>query len=150
MKRSMLVGSATFALAVAAISSCTSPSEASACPEGTTQVTATVTKAGSNVVFDWAPRCPVALLLVEEDAEDMWVVSAPSFSATSTTTANVILSGVTYGQVPSGGDQVAAAKPLVTGTTYDLVLWMVVPASTSCGANRFQNACLVAVKPFVK
>jgi hypothetical protein len=150
MKPSLLIGSALLVLAAGTIAGCTSPSEASACPEGTTEVTASVTKSGSNVVFDWAPRCPVALLLVEQEASDMWVVNAPNFSETSTTAANVIFPSVTYGQTPSGSEVDAIPKPLVAGTTYNLVLWMVVPSSTNCVTMRVQNACLVALKSFVK
>ena len=136
-------------LAVAGIACSDNPSEPQGCPAGTTSLDASITKTGSSVVFDWSPRCPVALLLVEDNAHDVWAINAPGFSESSTTDANVILPAVTYGQVPAGTVASPAAATLVAGTTYDLVLWMVVPSSTSC-STRVQNACLVTVKAFVR
>lgn len=116
---------------------------------GTVNATATVT--GANVVFDWEPRCPVALLLIEEEADDMWVISAPNLSNTSTEAANIIVPPVAYGPVPPGAEQVEPAATLIAGHSYELILWKVVPAgaNVSCQA-RFDNLCMLAVRPFVR
>jgi hypothetical protein len=112
-------------------------------------VTATVSVTASTVSFDWSPRCAVAMVLVEEDASDMWAVVAPDLSSSSTESANIIGPPVVYGQVPAGAEQTDAPLPLVAGTTYELVLWRVLPAGSSavCQAQN-GNACLLAVKTF--
>ena len=118
------------------------------CSANTGSVNVTVTT-GATVTFDWQPRCAVALLLVEQEASDQWAISAPNFDETATTAANVILPPITYAQVPAGAEEVQAPETLMAGTTYEVVLWKIVDA----GANppcqeRFENACLIAVKAF--
>jgi hypothetical protein len=130
-----------------------------ACSEGTGpgkscgadvgSVTATVSVTGT-VVFDWNPRCKVALLLVEQDASDRWAISVPGFDP-STEADNIISPPITYGQAPAGTEEDPPAQPLVAGQTYELVLWKILPAggSTQC-QQTFQNACLLAVKEFTR
>ncbi|MGH7678082.1 MAG: hypothetical protein ACRENU_06415 [Gemmatimonadaceae bacterium] len=118
------------------------------CVQATGSVTATVNTSGS-VTFDWDPACAVALLLIEEDATDMWAITAPGLDDTSTETANIITPPVTYGSVPAGAEQDAPATPLVPGTTYELILWKIVPPNSTVQCQqRFQNACLLTVHPF--
>jgi len=127
--------------------SCTDQGPKGACPT-TSSVEATVT-VGSSVVFNWEPKCAVALLLVEQNGGDEWGIADPNLSNSSTEAANKILPPVTYGQVPSGVDEDPPAAALVPGQSYTLVLWKVVPAGSTvqCQQNS-ENACLLAVKPF--
>jgi hypothetical protein len=128
--------------------SCTESTGPKNCTGDTGVITATVTT-GATVTFDWEPRCAVALLLVEEEASDQWAITAPDFNETATSAANVILPPVTYGQVPAGAEEFQAPQTLVAGTTYELVLWRIVEEGTSPACQeRFENACLVAVKTF--
>lgn len=118
------------------------------CPSETSSVQATVTT-GASVVFDWDPKCGVALLLVEEDASDQWVIGAPDFDNNETESANVILPPVTYGQVPAGAEEASPPAALIAGRSYELVLWKNLPAgSTVQCQQRFENACLLAVHVF--
>lgn len=43
-------------------------------------------------------------------------------------------SGVTYGSVPEGASEDAAAIPLVTGTTYEVILFRGTPDNASIAA----------------
>lgn len=128
----------------------TSPGD-NECPAETASVNATVTTAGS-VVFDWSPRCAVALVLIEEDADDQWLVSSMNDTETLETSENRLLPPITYGQSPANATEVSAAVPLVPGHTYELVLWRVLPAGSSTAQclQHFDNACLVAVKEFTR
>jgi hypothetical protein len=126
--------------------------EVSECEAGTSAVSATITSNSGSVVFDWAPACGMMLLLVEEDASDMWAINAPESSWGSPSTANIILPPVTYGQVPAGTVADYPASPLVAGVTYELVLWRILPeghAGTGCMLT-FDSACLVAVEEFTR
>ena len=82
---------------------------------------------GSSLVFDWSPRCRVALLLVEEGPSDRWALGDAE--------SNLVGPPVTYGVVPDGieGD---AAQSLTDGTEYDLVVWIVDGASARLVANH--------------
>jgi hypothetical protein len=129
--------------------------DGSDCAAETTSVTATVTT-GGETVFNWTPACRIGVLLVEEDASDMWGISAfkdgPPNNV-SPATANQIPSPVTYGQVPVGVHQSAQPLPLVAGRTYDLVLWRALPVGSptlaQCEAS-ISNWCLLTVKAFVR
>ena len=135
---------------MAATLSCGSdnPTGPAACGADVGTVTATVSVT-SAVTFNWSPACPVALLLVEEAAHDMWAVMAPGMSSSSTESANVIVPPVVYGQVPSGAQQTDPAAALVPGTTYELVLWRILPAGSAAQCQaRNGNACLLTVKTF--
>lgn len=137
----------------AACSDSTGPSD-NACKYGTTSVEATVTT-GSSVVFDWAPACEVALVLIEnEDGGDQWLVSS-GFSDDSPTPneANKIKPSVTYGVTPAGisGLETTEPEPLIAGRRYNLVLWRLMPANgaASC-ALHFDDYCMIGTKSFTR
>jgi len=122
-----------------------------ACLPETGSVQATIKSTANGIVFDWQPACAVALVLVEEDASDMWAAMAPNLDANATDVQNIIRPPVTYGQVPAGAEEGAPALTLAPGKTYELVLWKVVSPGTSLTCQqRFSNACLLAVKPFTR
>ncbi len=140
-------------LAGAAILSCsddpTGP-ETADCAAETSSVEATVS-VGSSVTFDWSPRCAVAFVLVEEDGGDVWWISTSEDDWDSPNLANRITPPVTYGQVPAGILDSYGPDPLVPGTTYELVLWRILPAgSTAQCQARIGSACLIAVKEFTR
>ena len=139
-------------LAAAATLSCSdsTPPRNLACPDNTGAVNASVAVSANGVVFDWTPACAVAMVLVEEDASDMWVAMAPNLSSTSTQSSNIILPPVTYGVAPVGTDA-DPPETLLAGHTYELVLWRVVPAGATANCQaRNGNACLLAVKTFTR
>ena len=140
----------SFALALGAFVSlaCSDGTGPGDCKANTGSVNVTVTS-GATVTFEWQPRCAVALVLVEQDASDQWAISAPGFDETATTAANVILPPITYGQTPAGAEEFQPPETLVAGTTYEVVLWkMVDPGTNPPCQERFENACLIAVKSF--
>lgn len=111
-------------------------------------ITPTVTT-GAHVVFDWAPNCGVALLLIEEGAADRWVTFTPDSTWDTPRAANTIVPPVTYGIAPSSASTLEPPVPLVAGKTYELILWRIIPEpSTAQCARRYGNACLVALKEF--
>jgi len=137
-------------LAAAATLSCSDSSAPRGCAANTGSVNASVTASPTAVVFDWTPQCAVAMVLVEEDASDMWVVAAPNLSSTSTESSNIILPPVTYGVAPSGTDA-DPPQTLIAGHTYDLVLWRVLSSGATANCQqRNGNACLLAVKTFTR
>jgi hypothetical protein len=147
MKRSISLFAVTGLASLLSCSDGTDPKGAN-CPAETGSVQVTVTS-GANPVFDWQPRCAVALLLIEEEASDQWVISGEDLSSTTTESANRILPPITYGQVPSGIFEESPPETLVAGRTYEVILWKIVPAgSTVQCQQRFENACLLAVHPF--
>ena len=101
------------------------------CDAEVTEVDVTVARTSGNVVFDWTPRCRVALLLVEAEGGDLWAIGEED--------ANLIEPPVTYGLAPAGLT-IYGPEELVPGTEYELVLW-----TTSPEADR-----LVAVHPFTR
>jgi len=102
----------TFALigSIACSSDVTSPGSGAPC---TGDVAITVS-AGTTPRFTWTPACRVLGLLVEQGSSDRWFVEA---------TGAGIGSGVTYGVEPPGGSEDGPAIPLVSGTTYDVILF---------------------------
>ncbi len=90
----------------------------------TSDVAVTVS-AGTTPRFTWTPACRVLGLLVEEDASDMWFLDG---------TGAGIASGVTYGSVPSGASQESPALPLLTGTTYEVILFRGTPDNATIAA----------------
>lgn len=94
----------------------------------TTDVSVTVS-GGTTPTFTWTPACRVIGLLVEEGASDRWLLEA---------TGAGIAPGVTYGSVPAGASQDAPAIPLVSGTTYEVILFRGTEA----------NAIIAAVEEF--
>jgi hypothetical protein len=122
------------------------------CDAATTTVAPTVTTSAQSVVFNWNPGCGMVLLLVEENGSDRWAINAPESSWGSQTTANIIRPPVSYGQVPAGTVAADLPLPLVAGTTYELVLWRILPPGHS-GAGcimKWDSACLTAVKEFTR
>lgn len=140
----------TFALAFGAIVSlaCSEGTGPGDCNANTGTVNVTVTT-GATITFNWQPACAVALLLVEQESSDQWAITAPGFDEAATPAANVILPPVTYGQAPAGTEEFQPPETLIAGTTYELVLWRIVQPGTSPACQeRFENACLIAVKTF--
>jgi hypothetical protein len=138
-----------FFAALAALS-CSDSTPPRDCTANTGSVNASVAVTQTGIVFDWTPACAVALLLVEEDGSDMWVVAAPNLSSTSTESSNIILPPITYGVAPSGTDA-DPPQTLIAGRTYDLVLWKVLAAGATANCQqRNGNACLLAVKTFTR
>ncbi|MEX2110139.1 MAG: hypothetical protein WD802_06030 [Gemmatimonadaceae bacterium] len=90
----------------------------------TTDVSVTVS-AGTTPTFTWTPACRVIGLLVEEGASDRWLLEA---------TGAGIAPGVTYGSVPAGASEDAPAIPLVSGTTYEVILSRGTPANATRAA----------------
>lgn len=109
------------------------PIESVECEDDTDAVEISVDVDGS-VVFDWLPACEVNLLLVEEDASDVWSVE-------SNGGGNAISPQVTYGTTPSGAVETMAPAALVGGTTYEVILFRDLPG---------QGVTLVGVQEFVR
>jgi hypothetical protein len=101
--------------------------EAIDCGPDVAHVDVAVMTTSSDVVFDWSPRCRVAILLVEEGAHDMWAVGDED--------ANLIEPPVTYGSAPAGLEAYGP-EALVDGTEYDLVLWITDPSGDRLVANH--------------
>ncbi len=70
-----IIGMATALTATACGGEDSTGPTAAACAPETTSVTATVSS-GPSIVFDWEPRCPMAMVLVEGDEGDVWVIAA--------------------------------------------------------------------------
>lgn len=88
------------------------------CGPEVTSLAVTVS-AGLTPVIDWSPRCRVTLLLIEEDAHDMW-------SLRGREDHNDVAPPITYGVAPNGLTG-GTAEPLLAGRTYEVVLWHVGP-----------------------
>lgn len=120
------------------------------CTDDTGTVAVTVTS-GQAPTFAWDPSCSLAMLLVEEDASDMWGVATDEGGWGDPARANLIVPPVTYGVVPAGSSAFQDPLPLAAGTTYDLILWRVLPAtSTAACVQRLENLCLMAAHAFVQ
>lgn len=100
--------------AAAAFSACgkspTTPSELTAC---TGNVTLSVSS-GTTPTFTWTPACNVFAVLVEGVAGDTWYVFK---------NGGGIAPGVRYGVLPQGAIQLDPTEPLLTGKTYDAILF---------------------------
>lgn len=111
-------------LALALLAACDDDGvEPVACEADTSEVTATIETNGS-VVFDWSPECSVFLVLVEEEASDVWGIQTMDQE-------NGITPPVTYGTVPAGVEELMAPDPLVAGQTYELILWRKLPGDVA-------------------
>jgi hypothetical protein len=118
------------------------------CDPELTSVTANVSS-GLSPVFDWDPACPVALVLVEEQAHDKWWVMSDETTWDDPATANVIWPPVTFGVAPEGLIEIPQTEPLEPNTTYELILWSILPAGSEAECEmRWGDACLLAVYPF--
>lgn len=123
---------------------------AAECGDDTGVVTVTVGSSAEPVV-SWDPACPVAIFLVEEEASDQWLVSSDESLWDDPSQANVIAPPVTYGVVPTGAAESGPAAPLQSETTYEVILWRVLPAqSTADCIQHSDQLCLMAVHEFVR
>jgi hypothetical protein len=123
--------------------------EAAVCTPQTASVTVTV-GGTSTPVFDWEPACAVALLLVEGDGGDTWVVSSDDATWSSPEQANLLSPPMSYGttSLPTGVTTEYGPLPLTRGETYDVIPFQVVdPTNTAC-ADLFQNVCRLAIHEF--
>ena len=119
---------------------------AAECTDDTGTVDVTVSDAAVPVL-SWDPACSVAMLLIEEDASDMWGLMSDSEDAAQ---ANQISPPVTYGTVPAGVEAFGPSADLIRGVTYEVILWRVLPAgSTATCIQRNGDGCLMAVHEFV-
>jgi hypothetical protein len=144
-----LIGLMT-ALAVVACSDDPTEPTVEECTPETTSVTVTVTT-GQSTVFNWEPACPVALLLVEDEAEDMWGLTTDEATWDNLEVANLIAPPLTYGVVPAGIPEIQEPLGLEEKVTYELILWRILPAgSTATCEDRFVDACLLTVHPFTR
>lgn len=75
---------------------------------------------GTTPKFSWEPKCNLAILIVEKnDGEDMWMIISDG---------NTIASGVVYGVVPAGVNEIFGPGQLSVGTTYRVgVYWRIGP-----------------------
>jgi hypothetical protein len=94
----------------------------------TSDVSVTVS-GGTTPTFTWTPACRVIGLLVEQGSSDRWFLEA---------TGAGIAPSVTYGSVPPGASEDAPPIPLVSGTTYEVILFRGTP----------ENATIAAIKEF--
>ncbi|MDX1494068.1 MAG: hypothetical protein R3253_08425 [Longimicrobiales bacterium] len=123
---------------------------ATPCSDDTGSVAVTVSDA-SPPVIRWDPDCSVAMLLIEEDASDQWLISTEEDLWDNAEMANLISPPVTYGAVPDGVDASGPAATLVEGTTYEVILWRVLPDGSSADCQQmFGQVCLLAVHEFVR
>ena len=119
------------------------------CTDDTGTVSVTV-GSGLHPVIDWDPECAVALVLVEEDAGDQWLITTDEDDWSDAGTANLIVPPVTYGVAPAAAMEPYPALPLRTGVTYEVILWRVLPAGSSaqCQQTFGNNVCLMALQEF--
>lgn len=146
-----MTGGARWAIVAVLAAACTDSATAPEQCTPTSSLTPTARQT-SSVVFDWTPKCPVAMVLVElRGGADQWVVAAPFFSEASTEVANILAPPITYGVTPAGAEVLTPAASLVAGQTYTVILWRVVPANAQVQCEiRVQNACLIAFKEFTR
>jgi hypothetical protein len=81
--------------------------------------------AGLQPVFDWAPRCLAATLIVE--ARDgtgftMWILQTVDQE-------NHLSPPIRYGDEPEGTEQIGDLRPLIAGSLYRVGLMTVFPTS---------------------
>jgi len=126
------------------------PADAAPCADDTGIVSVTVSDAAQPVMA-WDPSCAVAMVLIEEEASDQWLVSTDEALWTDPSAANLIAPPVTYGVVPAGAEQTGPPATLVPGVTYEVILYRILPAgSTATCVQRFEQMCLMAVHAFVR
>jgi hypothetical protein len=124
------------------------------CPDDTGAAEVTVVRIGASVRFHWEPECAVAFLLVEQEQEgsDRWFIKTDEDRWDDPTyPANRFAPPITYGVEPQGVHESFGPEDLLSGVTYVLVLWRVLPEnSTAVCQFRFETACLMAVAEFVR
>ena len=132
-----------------ACSESTGPADGVACIGEPGSVDVTVSS-GTAPTFRWSPECPVAMILIEDGASDMWGAATDDALWGDPASANLVVPPVTYGSSPSGTTSIEGPLPLTAGTTYEVILWRILSdSSTAVCQQRFENACLMAVHPFV-
>ncbi len=96
-------------------------------------------------------RGKLALVLVEEDASDQWLLGSPEDAWDSPARGNIIRPPLTYGQAVAGTESGDPPATLIAGRTYEVILWRVLPAGSQqpCQA-RYENMCMIALKPFIR
>jgi hypothetical protein len=120
------------------------------CTEQIGSVDVTVSD-GLTPTFSWSPACGVAMILIEEDASDMWGAGTDEDAWSDPAAANLITPPVSYGATPTGTTAIQDALPLVSGRNYEVVLWRILPpSSTATCQQRFENACLLAAHVFAR
>jgi len=149
--RFTVASSLAIALVVTSCSSDATAPNTKDCADSTTTVNATVSVTDS-VVFDWTPKCAVALLIVEETTgHDHWWIAGfdPDSVENPPASANRIAPRVTYGRVPASITDSYGPDQLVPGTTYLVALWRVLPSGSALQCQQNHGAsCLVAVASF--
>ena len=124
------------------------------CLDTTTSVDATVS-VGTSVTLDWAPACPVALVVVETESSghDVWWIAtfAAADSDIAPTTENRITPPIVLGQIPPTAAHSFGPEAMIAGTQYALALWRNIPSGSTLNClQRFGTACLVAAKTFTR
>lgn len=120
------------------------------CTDDTGSVSVTVSAGAGEPTFAWSPECAVALLLVEQEASDTWLIGTDEATWDDPEQANLITPPVTYGVVPSGATESYGPLPLTNGVTYEVILWRAAPGSTADCLSTFSGLCLLAVHEFVR
>ena len=138
------------ALTAAACSDTPAGPATAPCTPDTGTVIATVTS-GQSVVFDWEPRCAVAMLLIEDDASDVWGISTDEATWDSPDEANRITPPVTYGVAPTGIAVFQEAEQLVDNVIYDLILFRILPEGSAAQCDlRLESFCRLVVHQFTR
>ncbi len=80
-------------------------------PACTGDITVTVSS-GPTPRFSWSPACKTFFLLVESQGAgtDLWSIMTPG--------ANELVSGIQYGTVPAGAQELDLPSPLAPGSLY--------------------------------
>ncbi|MSR19853.1 MAG: hypothetical protein EXR91_02595 [Gemmatimonadetes bacterium] len=93
----------------------------------------------------------MALLLVEEGSGDQWGVTTDDATWGNPVQANLIASPVSYGVVPASTSQLQAPVTLASGTTYELILWRILPTGNAAPClGRFGDVCVMASHEFIR
>jgi hypothetical protein len=92
------------------------PTEPSELPECTQEVVLRVGE-GTTPSFSWTPACKLFFLLVEpaQGGEDLWSIITPG--------GNRLGPPVRYGIIPPDAEELVAPRPLLRGTTYNVVVF---------------------------
>lgn len=124
------------------------------CPPETQALNVTST-VGQAVVFDWEPACGVALLSIDPTdpgTSDVWQVRSESLEDPLATEQQVnrIAPPVTYGVAPAGSLTDTGPDGLVSGQSYRIGLYRLLPDNVICATNVFDGACFVASHTFTR
>lgn len=145
----VLIAAASLAATVVACTSDPVVAPTVTCDGSTTSATV-LTTAGAARTFSWAPACGAFIFAVENfDGVTQWVISANA-GADTTVADNTMAPPITYGVVPLGASEPAAALTLKKDTTYIAYLWRVMPSATAANAcvQSFETLCLLGTRQF--